>query len=234
MQWAQIEHADHTGSESSIGAYASLFVFSCCSSFYFHVGKFKGKKKKIKSSPPPPPHAIWTIQRSCGSYPPLGRIKVKFLPCFSFFLHLWFLGFYICDLFSFLHLWPKVFYVCDSVFFLICDIFFTYDVEFLHLAFLFFTNVAVVTFVTVFTFKVLTDVINASLIFMSCLKTVWKKVKTAQIQIAISQGLTGIFACGFLRYDPWSNAVKIVMKEQKYKSLSFELQGMKSLFWGFI
>ena len=29
-----------------------------------------------------------------------------------------------------------------------------------------------------------------------------KKVKTAQIQIAISQGLIGIFACGFLRYDP--------------------------------
>ena len=36
--------------------------------------------------------------------------------------------------------------------------FFTYDVEFLHLAFLFFTNVAVVTFVTVFTFKVLTGI----------------------------------------------------------------------------
>ena len=38
-------------------------------------------------------------------------------------------------------------------FFHICD---TYDVEFLHLAFLFFTIVAIVTFVTVFTFKVLT------------------------------------------------------------------------------
>ena len=77
---------------------------------------------------------------------------------FFFFLYLWFLGFYIWDLFSFLHLWPKVFYICDSIFFHICDIFFTYDVEFLHLAFLFFTNVAVVTFVTVFRFKVLTDV----------------------------------------------------------------------------
>ena len=59
---------------------------------------------------------------------------------------------------------------------------------------------------------------------MSYLKTVWKEgKKTAQIQIAISQGLIGIFACGFLRYDPWSNAVKAVMKKQKYKSLSFEL-----------
>ena len=72
--------------------------------------------------------------------------------------------FYICGFwdftfvtfFSFLHLCLKVFYICDSVFFRICDIFFTYDVEFLHLAFLFFTYVAVVTFVTVFTFKVLT------------------------------------------------------------------------------
>ena len=46
------------------------------------------------------------------------------------------------------------------------------------------------------------DVIKASLIFMSCLKTVRKdKVKMAQIQIAISQGLTGIFVCGFLHYD---------------------------------
>ena len=50
-----------------------------------------------------------------------------------------------------------------------------------------------------------------------------KKVKTVQIQIAISHGLTGIFACGFLRYGPWNNAFKAVMKKQKYKSLSFEL-----------
>ena len=106
---------------------------------------------------------MWTIQIFCGSYPPLGRIKVKFLPCFSFFfLHLWFLGFYICDLFSFLHLWPKVFYIYDSVFFYICDISFTYDVEFLHVAFLFFTNVAVVTFVAVFTFKVLTYALSST------------------------------------------------------------------------
>ena len=68
------------------------------------------------------------------------------------------------------------------------------------------------------------DVIKASLIFM---RSVWKlfgkTVKTAQIQIAIYQGLTGIFACGFLHYDPWNNAIKAVMKKQKYKSLSFEL-----------
>ena len=25
----------------------------------------------------------------------------------------------------------------------------------------------------------------------------------AQIQIAISRGLIGIFVCGFLHYDPW-------------------------------
>ena len=45
------------------------------------------------------------------------------------------------------------------------------------------------------------DVIKASLIFMSCLKLFGKKVKTAKIQIAISLGLIGIFACGFLPYD---------------------------------
>ena len=58
---------------------------------------------------------------------------------------------------------------------------------------------------------------------MSCLKTVWKKVKTAQIQIAISWGLNGIFACGLLHYDPWNNAFKAAVKKQEYKSLSFEL-----------
>ena len=58
---------------------------------------------------------------------------------------------------------------------------------------------------------------------MSCLKMFGKKVKTGQIQIAVSQGLIGIFACGFLRYDLWNNAVKAVMKKYKYKSLSFEL-----------
>ena len=42
-----------------------------------------------------------------------------------------------------------------------------------------------------------------------------KKVKTAQIQITISQGLIGIFACGFLQYDPLNNAFKAVMKKQK-------------------
>ena len=45
----------------------------------------------------------------------------------------------------------------------------------------------------------------------------------AQIQIAISQGLIGIFVCGFLHYDPWNNAFKSVMKKQECKSLSFEL-----------
>ena len=58
---------------------------------------------------------------------------------------------------------------------------------------------------------------------MSCWKLFGKKVKTAQIQIAISQELIGIFACGFLRYDPWNNAIKAVIKKQKYKSLSFDL-----------
>ena len=46
------------------------------------------------------------------------------------------------------------------------------------------------------------DVIKASLIFMSRLKTVWKEGQTAQIQIAISQKLIGVFVCGFLHYDP--------------------------------
>ena len=45
----------------------------------------------------------------------------------------------------------------------------------------------------------------------------------AQIQIAISRGLIGIFACGFLHYDPLNNAFKSVMKQQECKSLSFEL-----------
>ena len=58
---------------------------------------------------------------------------------------------------------------------------------------------------------------------MNCLKTVWKDGQTAQIQIAISQGLTGIFACGFLHYDHGNNAFKAEMKKQEYESLSFEL-----------
>ena len=58
---------------------------------------------------------------------------------------------------------------------------------------------------------------------MSCLETVWKKVKTTKIQIAISQGLIGIFVSGFLHYDPCNNAFKSVMKKQECKSLSFEL-----------
>ena len=49
-----------------------------------------------------------------------------------------------------------------------------------------------------------------------------KEVKTTQIQIAVSLGLIGIFACGFLHNDPWNNAFKVVMKKQEYKSLSFE------------
>ena len=51
---------------------------------------------------------------------------------------------------------------------------------------------------------------------MSCLKT-------AQIQIAIPQGLNEFFACGFLHYDPWNNAFKAAVKKQEYKSLSSEL-----------
>ena len=58
---------------------------------------------------------------------------------------------------------------------------------------------------------------------MSYLKIFGKKVKTAQIQIAISQGLIDFFSYGFLQYDPWNNAFKAVMKKQKCKSLSFEL-----------
>ena len=47
------------------------------------------------------------------------------------------------------------------------------------------------------------DVTKAPLIFMSCLKTVREEGQNAaQIQIAISQGLLGIFVCGFLHYDP--------------------------------
>ena len=60
-----------------------------------------------------------------------------------------FFSFYICN---------RRYFTFVTVFFHICDIFITYDVEFLHLAFLFFTYVAVVTFVTVFTFKVPTGV----------------------------------------------------------------------------
>ena len=50
---------------------------------------------------------------------------------------------------------------------------------------------------------------------MSCLKAVWKEGQTAQIEIAISQGLIEIFACGFLPCDPWNNAFKAAMKKQK-------------------
>ena len=46
------------------------------------------------------------------------------------------------------------------------------------------------------------DVIKASLIFMSCLKTVWKEDQNGSIQIAISQGLIVILVSGFLHYDP--------------------------------
>ena len=128
------------------------------SSFYFHVGKFKRKKKD--QIEPPPPHAIWTIQKSCGSYPPLGRFKVKFLSCFPSF----FFFFYICGFWDFTFVTFFRFYIYDRkyftfvtlYFFTFVTFFFTYDVEFLHLTFLFFTKVAVVTFVTVFTFKVLT------------------------------------------------------------------------------
>ena len=50
-----------------------------------------------------------------------------------------------------------------------------------------------------------------------------KEVKTAQIQIAISLGLIGNFACSFLHYDPGNNVFKAAMKKQEYESLSDEL-----------
>ena len=65
------------------------------------------------------------------------------------------------------------------------------------------------------------DVKKTSLIFMSVWKLSGKKVKTAQMEIAVSQGLIGIFAC--MQYDPWNNAFKAIMKKQKYKTLSFDL-----------
>ena len=55
---------------------------------------------------------------------------------------------------------------------------------------------------------------------MSILKLFGKKVNTAQIQIAISQVLIGIFC---MRFSAWNNAVKALMKKQKYKSVSLEL-----------
>ena len=48
---------------------------------------------------------------------------------------------------------------------------------------------------------------------MSCLKIVLKEGKNDELQIAISQGLIWIFACGFLDYDPWNNASKAVMQQ---------------------
>ena len=59
---------------------------------------------------------------------------------------------------------------------------------------------------------------------MSCLKTGWIEGQTTQIQIAISQGLIGIFACSFLHYDPGNNAFKAVMKKPEYESLLVEPQ----------
>ena len=56
-----------------------------------------------------------------------------------------FFSFYICN---------RRYFTFVTFFFTFVTFFFTYDVEFLHLAFLFFTYVAIVTFVTVFTFKV--------------------------------------------------------------------------------
>ena len=58
---------------------------------------------------------------------------------------------------------------------------------------------------------------------MSCLKTVWIEGQTTQIQIAISQGLIGIFACSFLHYDPGNNAFKAVMKKPEYESLLVDI-----------
>ena len=88
------------------------------------------------------------------------HIKVKFLPCFSFFYICGFWDFTFVTFFRF-YIYVRKYFTFVTVFFHICDIFFTYDVEFLHLAFLFFTYVAVVTFVIVFTFKVPTGLFSA-------------------------------------------------------------------------
>ena len=47
----------------------------------------------------------------------------------------------------------------------------------------------------------------------------------AQIQIAICQGLTGIFLCSFLHYDPWNNVFKSVMKKRECKSTHLNFMG---------
>ena len=145
-------------------------VCLCCRAaahFIFMWGNLR-EKNQIE---PPPPHAIWTIQKCCGSYPPLSRIKVKFLPCFFFCCCCCCCCFFFCFVFFtfvvflILHLWPffvftfmteSILHLWLCIFSHLWHFFFTYDLEVLHLAFLFFTNVTVVTFVTVFTFKVLT------------------------------------------------------------------------------
>ena len=65
------------------------------------------------------------------------------------------------------------------------------------------------------------SLINMHELFENCSE---RRLKLpGQIQIAISQELTGILACSFLWYDPWNNVVKAIIKEQKYNFLSFEL-----------
>ena len=46
------------------------------------------------------------------------------------------------------------------------------------------------------------DVIKASLIFMICLKTVWKEGQNCSNSNRYISGTNCIFACGFLQYDP--------------------------------
>ena len=65
--------------------------------------------------------------------------------------------------FSFLHLWPKVFYVCDCIFSHLWH-FFTYDIEILHLAFLFSHMWQLLHLWPFFTFKVLTVYVYESLL----------------------------------------------------------------------
>ena len=57
-------------------------------------------------------------------------------------------------------------------------------------------------------------------LFESCLERRSKLLKFKSLYL---RGLTGIFACSFVEYDPLNNAFKAVMKNQKYKTLSFEL-----------
>ena len=65
---------------------------------------------------------------------------------------------------------------------------------------------------------------------MSFLKTfLRKKFKIAQVLIAITRELIGIFACSFLHHDPWNNTFKVVIEKQEYKVLNLRIHAMKSI-----